>query len=52
MIRQEQMYVVHQQKIATNIFELTLKGQLVQDMKQPGQFVHIRVSDQIEPFIA
>ena len=51
MIRQEQMCVVHQQKIATNIFELTLKGQLVQDMKQPGQFVHIRVSDQIEPLL-
>ena len=41
MIRQEQMTVVAQAEIATNIFELTLQGQLVQDMT-PGQFVHVR----------
>ncbi|MFJ8066345.1 dihydroorotate dehydrogenase electron transfer subunit [Psychrobacillus sp. NPDC096426] len=51
MIRQEQMQVVRQQQIATNIFELTLIGQLVQEMKQPGQFVHLRVSDQMEPLL-
>ena len=51
MIRQEQMQVVKQQQIATNIFELTLIGQLVLDMKQPGQFVHLRVSDQMEPLL-
>ena len=51
MIRQGQMQVVNQQQIATNIFELTLIGDLVLDMKQPGQFVHIRVSDQLEPLL-
>ena len=51
MIRQEQMQVVKQRAIATNIFELTLTGQLVLDMKQPGQFVHLRVSDQMEPLL-
>ena len=51
MIRQEQMQVVNQQQIATNIFELTLIGQQVLDMKQPGQFVHLRVSDQMEPLL-
>lgn len=51
MIRQEQMSVVKQKQIATNIFELTLIGQLVKDMKQPGQFVHLRVSDQMEPLL-
>ncbi|QUG41025.1 dihydroorotate dehydrogenase electron transfer subunit [Psychrobacillus sp. INOP01] len=51
MIRQEQMQVVQQRSIATNIFELTLTGQLVLDMKQPGQFVHLRVSDQMEPLL-
>ena len=30
---------------------MTLIGELVQDMKQPGQFVHIRVSDQLEPLL-
>ena len=51
MIRQEQMQVVKQTEIATNIFELTLKGQLVLDMNEPGQFVHLRVSDQFEPLL-
>lgn len=51
MIRQEQMQVVNQQQIATNIFELTLIGQQVLEMKQPGQFVHLRVSDQMEPLL-
>ncbi|TQR05511.1 dihydroorotate dehydrogenase electron transfer subunit [Psychrobacillus soli] len=51
MIRQGQMQVVKQQQIAANIFELTLIGQQVLDMKQPGQFVHIRVSDQMEPLL-
>lgn len=51
MIRQEQMQVVKQRILATNIFELTLTGRLVLDMKQPGQFVHLRVSDQMEPLL-
>ena len=51
MIRQEKMIVVSQERLATNIYELTVKGQLVQEMKEPGQFVHIRVSDQMEPLL-
>ncbi|WP_342566849.1 dihydroorotate dehydrogenase electron transfer subunit [Psychrobacillus sp. FSL K6-4046] len=51
MIKQEQMIVVSQHKIATNIFRLTIKGQLVQEMKQPGQFVHVRVANQMEPLL-
>lgn len=51
MIRQGQMQVVRQKQIATNIFELTLNGQLTSEMNQPGQFVHIRVSDQMEPLL-
>ena len=50
MIRQERMIVVRQEQIAMNIFELTLRGQLVQDMN-PGQFVHVRVSDSFEPLL-
>ena len=50
MMRQEKMTVVAQQQIATNIFELTLQGQLVQDMT-PGQFVHVKVSDTFEPLL-
>lgn len=50
MIRKERMTVVRQEQIATNIFELVLRGEVVQDM-QPGQFVHVRVSDSYEPLL-
>jgi len=51
MIRQERMRVIKHKEIAHNIFEMTLIGQLVHDMKSPGQFVHIRVSDSYEPLL-
>lgn len=50
MIRSERMTVVRQAKIAHNIFELVLQGELVQDMS-PGQFVHVKVSDTLEPLL-
>ncbi|MEO4053590.1 dihydroorotate dehydrogenase electron transfer subunit [Solibacillus sp. CAU 1738] len=50
MIRSERMTVVRQAKIAHNIFEIVLQGELVQDMN-PGQFVHVRVSDAFEPLL-
>lgn len=34
--------VAAQQEIAHNIYELQLEGDIVQDMCEPGQFVHIR----------
>ena len=37
------MTIVEQKNLAPRIFEMTLKGDLTQDMKTPGQFVHIRV---------
>lgn len=51
MIRNERMVVIEQKEIARNIFELTLSGKLVEAMKGPGQFVHIRVSDSYEPLL-
>lgn len=51
MIQQEKMKVVRQKQIADDIFELTLIGQLALEMKQPGQFVHIRISDSYEPLL-
>ncbi|PUB18117.1 dihydroorotate dehydrogenase electron transfer subunit [Paenisporosarcina sp. OV554] len=51
MIRQERMRVVKHREIAHNIYEMTLIGQLVHEMKSPGQFVHIRVSDSYEPLL-
>lgn len=51
MIKQERMRIVKHKEIAQNIFEMTVSGQLVQDMTSPGQFVHIRVSDSYEPLL-
>lgn len=42
MIQKELMKVVHHEQIAYHIFELTLQGELVQQM-MPGQFVHLKV---------
>lgn len=51
MIKQEKMVIVSQKQIAKHIFELTVKGDLVQEMESPGQFVHIRVAESFEPLL-
>ncbi|MGG7618787.1 dihydroorotate dehydrogenase electron transfer subunit [Bacillus coreaensis] len=51
MIRNEECIVLSNQEIAHNIFELTLKGELVQQMNEPGQFVHLKVSDSVDPLL-
>lgn len=50
MIQSERMVVVRQEEIAQHIFELTLQGQIVQE-SNPGQFVHIRISESLEPLL-
>jgi dihydroorotate dehydrogenase electron transfer subunit len=37
------MRVVSQRLLVPRVYELVLEGDLVQDMNQPGQFIHIRV---------
>ncbi len=44
------MTIVHQAEIAHNIYELTLQGELVQEMT-PGQFVHVKVGESFEPLL-
>lgn len=51
MIKKELCQIVSQEKIADHIFELTLKGELVNEMHEPGQFVHLKVSDQLDPLL-
>jgi dihydroorotate dehydrogenase electron transfer subunit len=51
MIRNEECIVLSNQEIAHNIFELTLKGELVQQMNEPGQFVHLKVSESVDPLL-
>ncbi len=51
MIKKQQMKVISHIQIAEDIFELTLAGALVQEMGEPGQFVHVKVSDGIDPLL-
>jgi dihydroorotate dehydrogenase electron transfer subunit len=45
MMKKELMTVVGQRRIAENIFEITIEGDLVLQMNHPGQFVHVKVSE-------
>ncbi|WP_066175076.1 dihydroorotate dehydrogenase electron transfer subunit [Bacillus marinisedimentorum] len=51
MKRTERMKVVSQKLIAEDIYELVLTGTLVEEMGEPGQFVHIKVSDGNDPLL-
>ncbi|MGM9986581.1 MAG: dihydroorotate dehydrogenase electron transfer subunit [Bacillaceae bacterium] len=51
MIKNERMIVKSHNEIANRIFELTLQGDLVQEMNQPGQFVHVRVTGGNAPLL-
>jgi dihydroorotate dehydrogenase electron transfer subunit len=51
VIHQELMTIVQQKSIAKDIFELTVQGSLVKSIKQPGEFVHIKVSNGVEPLL-
>ena len=51
MIVQEKMRVVAHREIALNIFELVLEGHLVEQITEPGQFVHIRTSKGVDPLL-
>lgn len=44
MIQKELCKIISQREIAADIFELTVKANLVNDISEPGQFVHIRVA--------
>jgi dihydroorotate dehydrogenase electron transfer subunit len=51
MIKQEHCLITDQIQIAENIYKLTLQGELVSEMKAPGQFVHLKVSDGFDPLL-
>ncbi|MBM7647194.1 dihydroorotate dehydrogenase electron transfer subunit [Bacillus ectoiniformans] len=51
MIKKELMKVTAQEQIAHNIYKLTLEGELVQEMNEPGRFVHLRVNNQMMPLL-
>lgn len=43
--------IVKQNEIAQHIFELVFKGDIVEGMYNPGQFVHVKVSQHIAPLL-
>ncbi|MFT8321610.1 MAG: dihydroorotate dehydrogenase electron transfer subunit [Bacillus sp. (in: firmicutes)] len=51
MIKNELCNVVKHTEIAENIMELTLSGELVHEIDEPGKFVHIKVGDTFEPLL-
>jgi dihydroorotate dehydrogenase electron transfer subunit len=51
MIKTEEMKIVSQRKIARSIYELTLEGELVAEMREPGQFVHVKTGSGLEPLL-
>lgn len=51
MIRQEHCLIISHQEIAENIFELILQGDIVKEMNEPGQFVHVKVGDTFDPLL-
>lgn len=51
VIRTELCTIVSHRKIAYCIYELTLKGEMATKMTDPGQFVHVKVNDQLVPLL-
>jgi dihydroorotate dehydrogenase electron transfer subunit len=51
MITQEICRIESNRQIADNIFELVLSGRMTHEMKQPGQFVHIKVAEGVDPLL-
>ncbi|MDQ1146771.1 dihydroorotate dehydrogenase electron transfer subunit [Bacillus sp. SORGH_AS 510] len=49
MIRKELCKIVSQDEIAQDIYELVVEAELVNEITEPGQFVHIRVSNSWDP---
>jgi dihydroorotate dehydrogenase electron transfer subunit len=51
MIKKEMCTIISHKEIAESIYELTIKGKLTGEITSPGQFVHIRVSDSLDPLL-
>jgi dihydroorotate dehydrogenase electron transfer subunit len=51
MIKQEHCIVIDHVEIADSIYKLTLKGELVSEMKSPGQFVHLKIGEGFDPLL-
>lgn len=50
-MRKELLTVRSNECIADNIYKLILAGDMIQDFKKPGQFVHLKVSESMTPLL-
>jgi dihydroorotate dehydrogenase electron transfer subunit len=50
-MKKEICEVVSNHCIADSIYELTLSGSMVEEMNEPGQFVHVKVSGGLDPML-
>ena len=51
MIQKEICTVISQREIAESIYEITLQGELTNEMGEPGQFVHLKVAQGTDPLL-
>jgi dihydroorotate dehydrogenase electron transfer subunit len=51
MKRKEICTIIAQNEIAESIYELTIHAELTKDITSPGQFVHIKVSNSLDPLL-
>jgi dihydroorotate dehydrogenase electron transfer subunit len=51
MIKQENCNVISNRQIADDIYELTLSGEITVEMSAPGQFVHVKVANGMDPLL-
>ncbi len=47
----EMCVIVQNIEIATGIYEIVIRGELVQYMHEPGQFVHVKVCNELTPLL-
>lgn len=51
MKRKELCEIVSQNEIAENIFEMTVTGELTNEITSPGQFIHIKTAESTDPLL-
>lgn len=47
----ESMKIIGHDEIAKNIFKLTVQGKLVSKISRPGQFIHVKVGEGVDPLL-
>lgn len=51
IMRQQNLVIISNEQIAEDIYAMTLQGKLVEQMIQPGQFLHIKPSKGLTPLL-